>query len=166
MDSSILTTLGLRAAPGESVPNHGTTLLIANYVLAHALMSTRVTKFQYGLDHNVSPREDLQKYGDAAVQAGKLDRAALNRLKRREAAHANAIEGYPFIVATILAQMIAGVPNETINTIGVWYTLSRIAFGLCYAYIESPSLSYLRSVVWWSGNISCITGLVLAGKRL
>lgn len=62
--------------------------------------------------------------------------------------------------------MIAGVSSETINRIGVWYTLSRVAYSLCYSYIESPGLSYIRSVAWWSGNISCITGLVLAGKKL
>lgn len=67
---------------------------------------------------------------------------------------------------TVLAQLVAGVPNETINAIGLWYTLSRVAYSLCYSYIESQPLSFLRSVTWWSGNISCITGLVLAGKKL
>lgn len=70
------------------------------------------------------------------------------------------------LTATVLLSVVAGVPNEQINTIGVWYTLSRVAFSLLYSYIESPSLSYLRSVAWWSGNISCITALVQAGKKL
>lgn len=98
-NSSILTTLGLRDAPGAPAPNHGTTLLVANFILAYALMSTRGSKVRHGLDHNVAPRDDLAKYGEAAVQAGKLDRRTLNRLKRREAAHANAVEGYPLLVA-------------------------------------------------------------------
>jgi len=62
-------------------------------------MSTRGGKARHGLDHNVAPREDLSKYGEAAVQAGKLSRTTLNRLKRQEAAHANAVEGFPFLVA-------------------------------------------------------------------
>lgn len=62
-------------------------------------MSTRGKKFFAGLDHNVAPREDLSKYGEAAVQAGKISRSALNKLKRQEAAHANAVEGFPFFVA-------------------------------------------------------------------
>lgn len=66
----------------------------------------------------------------------------------------------------VLLSVVAGVPNETINTIGVWYTVSRVAYSLCYSYIESAGPSYIRSVAWWSGNISCITGLVLAGKKL
>ncbi len=52
-----------------------------------------------GLDHNSSPREDLSKYGDAAVQAGKLSRWRLDQLKRMEAAHQNSVEGFTFFVA-------------------------------------------------------------------
>ncbi|CAL5869956.1 uncharacterized protein PFLUO_LOCUS4189 [Penicillium psychrofluorescens] len=163
---NILTTLGLSAAPGQAPQNHASTLLLANWALAYVLMSTRVQKNFYGLDHNVMPRDDLSKYGEAAVQAGKLDRRTLNKLKRQEAAHANAQEGYPFFVAAILVSLYAGVDNETINTIGVWYTASRVVFSLLYTYIESSGASYLRSVAWWSGNISCITGLILAGKKL
>ncbi|KAJ5112017.1 hypothetical protein N7532_000062 [Penicillium argentinense] len=164
--SSILTTLGLRAAPSQAAPNHATSFLIANWALAYCLMSTRGTKIRLGLDHNVSPREDLSKYGEAAVQSGKISRARLNRLKRQEAAHANAVEGYSLFVGAILSALVAGVDAETINTVGVWYTVSRVAFSLCYSYIEDPKLSYLRSVAWWSGNISCITALVQAGKKL
>lgn len=52
-----------------------------------------------GLDHNSAPREDLAKYGEAAVQSGKISRGTLNRLKRQEAAHANAVEGFPLFIA-------------------------------------------------------------------
>lgn len=66
----------------------------------------------------------------------------------------------------VLLAVTAGVPAETINGIGLWYTTSRVAFALAYAFIESGPLSYIRSVFWWSGNISCITALVLASKKL
>ncbi|KAJ5684859.1 uncharacterized protein N7477_001204 [Penicillium maclennaniae] len=164
--SSILSTIGLRAAPGAQTRNYAAGFLVANWGFAYALMSTRGTKIRLGLDNNVAPREDLSKYGEAAVQAGKISQRTLNKLKRQEAAHANAVEGYPLFVAAMLLSVVAGVPHKTINAIGVWYSLSRIAYSLCYSYIESRNLSYLRSVTWWSGNISCITGLVLAGKRL
>jgi uncharacterized MAPEG superfamily protein len=62
-------------------------------------MSTRGSKMRLGLDHNVLPREDLSKYGEAAVKAGKISQKTLNKLKRKEAAHANAVEGYPLFVA-------------------------------------------------------------------
>lgn len=66
----------------------------------------------------------------------------------------------------VLLAVTTGVPAETINGIGLWYTASRVAFALAYAYIESGPLSYIRSLFWWSGNASCITALVLASKKL
>lgn len=97
--SSILSTIGLRAAPGESAPNFAAGFLVANWAFAYCLMSPRVSKMRLGLDHNVSPREDLSKYGEAAVKEGKISQKTLNKLKRQEAAHANAVEGYPLFVA-------------------------------------------------------------------
>ncbi|KAJ5761807.1 uncharacterized protein N7511_005189 [Penicillium nucicola] len=164
--SALLTTLGLRAAAGQQPANHAAGLLAANWFFAFCFMSIRGEKAYYRLDHNVSPREDLYKYGDRAVQAGKLSRSALERLKRKEAAHANAQEGYSLFVAAMLLSLYAGLPNETINGLGIWYTVSRVAYSFAYSYIESPSWSYLRSVTWWSGNISCLTALVLASKKL
>lgn len=181
-----MSTLGLRAAEGaQNVPNHAAGYLIANYILAFGLMSTRGAKVRLGIDHNAAPREDLIKYGEAAVQSGKISRSTLNQLKRREAAHANSMEGFSFFVGAsaflplcfwplfdidandvVLLAVTAGVPSETINGIGLWYTASRVAFGLAYAFIESGPSSYLRSVFWWSGNVSCITALVLASKKL
>lgn len=102
-----MTTLGLRAAPGQQPPNHAATFLLANWVLAYGLMSTRGAKMYYGIDHNVAPREDLAKYGEAAVRAGKLTQRTLDKLKRQEAAHANAIEGYPLFVAA--SKSVVGV---------------------------------------------------------
>ncbi|GES66829.1 membrane-associated, eicosanoid/glutathione metabolism (MAPEG) protein [Aspergillus terreus] len=164
--SSLLTTLGLRAAPGHAIPNHGAAYLIANWFLANCAFSSRGAKIRLGLDNNVAPREDLTKAGEAAVASGRISRKTLDRLKRQEAAHLNAMEGYPFFVAGVLLAMYAGVPNETINKIGVWYTASRLAHAVAYVYIESRPWSFLRSIAWWSANASCITAAVLAGKKL
>lgn len=76
---------------------------MANWAFAYALMSTRGSKIRLGLDHNVAPREDLSKYGEAAVKAGKISQRTLNKLKRQEAAHANAVEGYPLFVAASMS---------------------------------------------------------------
>lgn len=84
-------------------------MLIGNWAFAYALTSTRLAKNYYGIDNNVAPREDLSKYGEAAVKAGKISQRTLNRLKRQEAAHANAVEGYPlFVAASTLKSDIAG----------------------------------------------------------
>ncbi|OJJ30026.1 hypothetical protein ASPWEDRAFT_33228 [Aspergillus wentii DTO 134E9] len=163
--ASLLTTIGLRAAD-TPVPNHAAAFLIANWFFAYGVLSTRPAKRWYRLDHNVAPREDLTKYGEAAVQAGKLSRKTLNRLKRQEAASANATEGYTLFVAAILLALHTKLPNETINGIGTWYSLSRLVFAGVYLWVESEGLSFIRSIAWWSGNISCITAIVLAGKSL
>ncbi|KAJ5260528.1 Glycoside hydrolase family 28 [Penicillium angulare] len=127
--SSIVNTLGLRSVPGVPTPNHAATLLLVNWFFAYGVMSTRVTKTRLRIDNNVAPREDLATLGEAAVKSGKIDRKALNKLKRQEAAHANAVEGYSFFVAAILTALFAGVPNETINTIGVCALPSHIIPG-------------------------------------
>ncbi|RJE21592.1 MAPEG family [Aspergillus sclerotialis] len=165
--SAILTTLGLRAAaPGDVIPNKAHVYIIANWWLAYLAFGTRVAKRIYGIDHNAAPREDLAKYGEAAVQSGKISRQTLDKLKRMEAAHANSMENFTFFIAGILLAVQAGVPGETINKIGAWYTVSRVVFGLAYIFIESEPLSFVRSVAYWSGNVSCISALVLAGKKL
>ncbi|CAG8333123.1 unnamed protein product [Penicillium salamii] len=163
---ALLTTIGLRAAPGQTAANHASGFLIANWVWAFCLMSNRGAKVRLGIDNNVCPWEDLTTFGEAAVQAGKISRSTLNKPKRREAAHANAQEGYPLFVAAILISLFAGVPNETINTIGLWYTISSVAYSVLYTKITSKPASFLRSVAWRSGNISCIYGLIQANKKL
>jgi hypothetical protein len=61
-------------------------------------MSARVIKRHYKLDHNTSPREDIQKYGTAMVKEGKLSRTQLDR-EKWQSAHENCVEGYALFVA-------------------------------------------------------------------
>jgi hypothetical protein len=66
------------------------------WAYAYLMLSSRTPKQWYGLDHQGSPREDLAKYGEAAVRDGKLTRTQLGRIQRLEAASANSIDGYAF----------------------------------------------------------------------
>lgn len=61
---------------------------------------------------------------------------------------------------------VAKVDTATIDLIGVWYSVSRVTYALLYYYVENKSVSYLRSVAWWSGNWSCIMGIFWASKNL
>ena len=103
---AVLTTLGLQAAPGEQASNHAVAYLVANWLISFGLFSTRREKLKLGIDHNQAPRDDLAKFGEAAVQSGKITRQTLNRLKRQEASMANSAEHYPLFVAAsmVLAQ--------------------------------------------------------------
>lgn len=117
------------------------------------------------------------------MQSGKLSRRTLDKLKRNEAAHANSMENFAFFAAAsmlfpdlllfevkltipVLLAVQAGLPSETINKIGASFTLCRVVFGLAYIYIESEGLSFLRSIAYWGGNISCISAIVMAGRKL
>ncbi|PLN80382.1 hypothetical protein BDW42DRAFT_113861 [Aspergillus taichungensis] len=165
--SSILSTLGLRATAGGVAPsNHAVGYIVANWFFTYFATSARASKMWFGLDHNSAPREDLAKYGEAAVQSGKISRRTLNRLKRQEAAHANGVEGFPLFVAAMLLGIFAGLPAETINGVGAWYSVSRVLFTISYTLTESEGMSFFRSAFWVSGNIGCIVGLLEAAKTL
>ncbi|KAJ6035770.1 Membrane-associated eicosanoid/glutathione metabolism (MAPEG) protein [Penicillium herquei] len=160
----MLSSLGLSSTPGVQTHNYAATYLLVNWAFAYIVMSPRGSKIYYGVDNNVSPREDLRTLAEAAVRDGRLEQRVLDKLKREEASQANTIESYSLFVASMLSASFAGVPGETVNTIGIWYTVSRVAFSICYSHIETQSWSYLRSAAWWSGNICCATGLVLAAR--
>ncbi|KAL4989989.1 hypothetical protein BDW68DRAFT_175351 [Aspergillus falconensis] len=159
---SLLTALGLTLGltstpPGLTVPNLGPTALSFNFILAYGLLSSRTIKQYYGLDHNVSPREDIAKYGDAAVQSGKISQKTLDMIKRNESAHANAVENYALLVGAVAMASVAGVERVSINRAVVGYTLARIAYAIVYVTVDSPKWSQLRGVCWWAGNLCCLS---------
>ena len=95
----IFTLLGLQATDGQQFANYAPAFAIANWFFAYCTLSPRFSKMAVSLDHNSSPREDHSKYGEAAVQAGKLSRRRLDQIKRMQSAHENSVEGFTFFVA-------------------------------------------------------------------
>lgn len=71
-----------------------------NWVYAHAVLASRHFKQWYGIDHQGSPRQDLNKYGAEAVKAGKLTQRQLDQIYRVEAASANSSEGLTLFTAS------------------------------------------------------------------
>jgi uncharacterized MAPEG superfamily protein len=69
-----------------------------NWFYAYGILSSRTLKQIYGIDHNSSPRQDLNKYADTYVREGKMTRSQVNMIQRCEAASANSVEGYTFFV--------------------------------------------------------------------
>lgn len=166
--TSILKNLGLGAADpaNYAIPNYGPYFLAFHFLYAYGILSSRTLKQWYGIDHQVSPREDLVKYGEAAVRDGKLSRRQLDMLKRNEAAHANSVENFTLLVASILFASYAGVPAQTINAAGVSYTVARLCYAAVYIMVDHPKWSAVRGVVWWWGNVSCLMLLWKAGELL
>jgi uncharacterized MAPEG superfamily protein len=165
--SSLAATLGLRALSSPySTPNYAPAYLSFHFVFAYCVLAPRHLKQIYGIDHNVSPREDLSRYGDAAVKSGKISQRLLNMMRRNESAQANSIENYIVFVGAMSFASFAGVERESINRAGLVYTISRIIYGCVYIWVDQPVWSFLRSTAWWGGNISCLWLLRKAGKKL
>ncbi|KAI1821623.1 hypothetical protein F4861DRAFT_451046 [Xylaria intraflava] len=165
--TSLALALGLRAAEaGQSVHSWAPGLLTWQFVYAYGLLSSRTLKQWYGIDHNVSPREDLAKYGDAAVRSGKITQKQLDMLKRNESAHANSVENYTLFVAALGFATFAGVETHLVNRAGLIYVTARFVYGLVYVFIDRDPWSQIRGVAWWVGNLSCLWLLYRAGGKL
>jgi len=165
--SSLATMLGLKSnGPLSSPPNNAPYHAIFNFLFAYVFLSSRFLKNTYGLDHNVNPREDVSRFGERAVQEGKITRAQLNLLKRNEAAHANAMEHFPMFIGSALFATVAKVPTETINKACLVYSASRLVYAAAYLTIDKHKLSYIRSLAWWASSFTCMYLLWQSGKTM
>lgn len=98
---STTSTLGLSNAFASFSPFAGPAAFLAwNWFYAYCVLSSRTFKQYYGIDHNGSPRQDLDKYGAAAVKEGKMTQAQLDQIRRVEAASANSIDGFSLFAAS------------------------------------------------------------------
>ena len=133
--STLYTTLGLRPNPLDptsSIPNLAPYHVIFNFFFAYVVLSARFLKMTCNIDHNVSPREDLTKYGDKYIKDGKITRDQLDLMKRNEACHANSMEHFPVFVGAVLFATVAGVKNEVVNGIGLAYGVARVVYAAAY----------------------------------
>ncbi|KAE8354329.1 hypothetical protein BDV28DRAFT_147163 [Aspergillus coremiiformis] len=165
--ASLLTAVGLTQSPlSTPMPNYGPGFLIFHFVFAYGVLSSRTLKQSYGIDHQVSPRQDLNRYGEAAVREGKITQKQLDMLYRNEGAHANSVENYTLFVASIALATYAGVPRTTINAAGWTYTVARILYAINYITVDHSRPAQWRGIFWWIGNLSCLTLLWKAGQAL
>ncbi|EXJ81975.1 hypothetical protein A1O1_08042 [Capronia coronata CBS 617.96] len=164
--STIATLLGLRSSTMTPVPCLAPYHAIFNFMFAYVFLSSRMLKSSYGIDHNVNPREDVARFGERAVQEGKITRKQLNLLKRNEAAHANAMEHFPVFIGSILFAVVAKVPNDTINRACMIYSVARLVYAIAYLAVDKVQLSYIRSLAWWASNLSCVYLFWQSGRAL
>ncbi|KAK5167144.1 uncharacterized protein LTR77_007874 [Saxophila tyrrhenica] len=151
--ASLATTLGLRTPTGlGQPPSYAGAYLIFHFIWAYGLTSSRTLKQILGIDHNVSPREDLSKYGPAAVSSGKITQKQLDMLKRNEGAHANSYENYAVFAAAMIWSHVAGLDTTDVNASALVYTVARLAYVAIYVLVDKPLLSQMRGICWWMGN--------------
>jgi uncharacterized MAPEG superfamily protein len=161
--SSLPTLLGLSSTSPNLTPYH----LIFNFLLSYVFLSARLLKMYLKLDHNVSPRADLTKYGERAVADKKITRSQLLLLQRNESCHANSMEHFPVFVAAVIMATIAGVTGEVVNWWCLVYGVSRCIYAFAYLRVErSLAGSYVRSLAWWASSIACLRLLWLSAKCL
>jgi len=149
-----------------TAPNLFPYFSIGLFGFSHAFLSTRFVKVALKMDNNVCPRLDLDKYGKAAVEKGKITQAQLDQLHRRQAAHENAIENLPYFLVAMVFAHHAGLPNATINKLCLAYSIIRVFYAWAYLTITTREASFLRSLAWWSGNIVCFMTFIKSGRAL
>jgi uncharacterized MAPEG superfamily protein len=60
----------------------------------------------------------------------------------------------------------AGVDNGKMNGLMALYTVARFGYAVAYITIEGDVTSQIRGLLWWTGNICCLTMMGLAGRKL
>lgn len=89
------------------------------------LAGTRGATRALGYPDNVNPRAVL----DTMEKEGKIKPATMAKLRRREAAHLNCLEGLPTIVGAVVAGNAAGLGAKYMNTMVLSYLGLRTVFG-------------------------------------
>lgn len=113
----------------------------------------------------MNPREDISSASAVAKDGNKkLDGKQLAKLKRQQAAHENSIENFPFFAAGVVFAQLAGVEQGVVNRAGLVYTVVRGLYLVAYAEIEEQRLSYVRSALWWVGNVTVLRLVWAAGR--
>jgi len=100
------------------------------------------------------------------VREGKISQSTLNMIKRWGFAHNNAIENYPLFLGGVLLGLHAGVGRGVMNGLMALYTVARLGYAVAYICIGGDVTSQIRGVLWWTGNVCCLTMMGLAGRKL
>ncbi|KAJ0109525.1 hypothetical protein J7T55_014087 [Diaporthe amygdali] len=95
-----------------------------------------------------------------------LQKKTAQRIRRAEAATANAFETVGLYAGGIAAATAAGVPVETLNYLSVMYLASRAGYSAVYVWLQdNRKLAPLRSVCW-NTSIGIIFALwIKAGNK-
>jgi len=153
----------------SSASNLTAAFALGHFAWAYLILAPRHLKQYYGIDHQVSPREDINKYGPSAVAKGKLTQRDLDRIKRMDSAQANSIEHLPFFLCGMVFATVVGVDNAVINMCGWGYTAMRVGYGFNYVLAETYGWSLVRAGWWWGGNVVCgylwwVAGMAINAK--
>jgi hypothetical protein len=125
-------SLGLRAASSATnIPNYAPAFLSFHFIWAYCVLASRTLKQWYGIDPQESTRQDLDKYGNDAVKSGKITQKQLEMLRCNEAAHANSVENYAFLLAQLGSLVLLELIEELLIVRGWCLRWRGWRMGLC-----------------------------------
>lgn len=65
-----------------------------------------------------------------------------------------------------LLGVFAGLPASQINRFAAKYLAVRVAFAVAYLGITDLRASFIRTGLWWTGNVLCFRTLLAATRAL
>ncbi|KAL2060900.1 hypothetical protein VTL71DRAFT_8952 [Oculimacula yallundae] len=147
----------------KSTPNYALQSIIAAYGLAHApnyyttlrMMVATGGKWSFSM-----PRTNME------AMKSKVPKSVWNSCYRAQCAHMNAMEGFPFFAAAMIAGTFAGLPREDLNRSAAQYLGLRVLYTGLYIGIENNVLAFARSGTWLLAMAVPAIMLWKAGERV
>ncbi|KIL64142.1 hypothetical protein M378DRAFT_163619 [Amanita muscaria Koide BX008] len=113
---------------------------LATVFYPHLRMAIAASKFSKW--NNLAPRTNL----DMVKESGKVSPELAAQLDRMKFAHVNGLETFPLWIGGILAGIIAGLDNYTLNTHALAFLVLRSLYNFAYINQRGQVLSTLRSI--------------------
>ena len=105
---------------------------LRRFVLSHV-------KQWFGIDHDESPRYDLDQYGTDAARSGNITEKQLDMSGRNESAHASSVESY--LSERLGLLFINNFASMFINSYNISFSQTRLVHYRCARIFSATSLS-------------------------
>ncbi|KAH8804203.1 hypothetical protein DL96DRAFT_1631460 [Flagelloscypha sp. PMI_526] len=139
----------------------------AAVVLAYVphVFKSEAIKKAVGKYNNLAPRNQMA-FLEEKVKEGKLQKDVVERIKRMDACHSNALETIHIFNLAVLAGNFAGLDPQFMNAAAGYYLLSRIVYIAIYINQSNRVAAASRTLVWTSGIVTSMVILVRAANAV
>ncbi|KAH8108764.1 hypothetical protein DFH11DRAFT_1843399 [Phellopilus nigrolimitatus] len=97
--------------------------------------------------NNLQPRSNTKRL----LESANVPREVAERAERLEGAHLNGYEVLPLWVGAVIAGNQVGIDNKTLNITSAGFILLRLLFNYVYINQSTPTVSWIRSALFFSG---------------
>lgn len=96
-----------------------------------------------------------------------IPKSQVNRILRAKAAANNGLETIGLYAAGVVAANAAKVPVQTLNTLSLFYLVSRLVYNIVYVFLQdNRKFAPVRSLVWMAGLGTVFSFFIKAGNAL